>query len=878
MSRRVDKPPKWLDRLFGWLCRSEELEVLRGDLYELYAERLAQKGRAWANFFYFFEVFDLLRPFALKRTRNTTQVNMFKTYLMVAYRNVINQKVFSFINISGLAIGLTCFVLIALFIQNELSYDKFHENSDRIYRLVENFESEGVGEHSASLPFPTGPTLAGEYPAEVKQQVRFFNFQSPTVALAYKEANKAFNESRFFFADSSFLSMFDFALVQGNPRTALDNPNALLITESMAQKYFGDEDPMGKVLEFQGQQPLQVTGVLADAPLNAHFQFDFIASFSSLKYWYGGTLPRTWYWNPCWTYVLLEHETDATAFEAKLPDFVNKYFPDFIREDVTMELQPLEDIHLHSKLDYEIAANSNISNIYIFGAIAVFVLFIAAVNFINLSTAKAAKRGKEVGVRKSLGSKKSQLITQFIFESVLFTFIAIVVALGLVALLLPAFNNLIGKSIAFGTLFQPQFVIGGIAIGLIVGLLSGIYPAFILSNVRTVSVLKGERLKARGVQFRKVLVTAQFAISMFLIVGTVVAISQSKLLLNEDPGFESENVLLVPVIRSGMGQHYEGFRNRALQSPYIKSVTAVEEVIGEKHQVNNYQYEGMDRSKPFPRFFVRHDFTETMGIKLVAGRDYDREFVTDDTLAHVVNEAMVKAMGWGSPQEAIGKKFYHRNELMGKVVGVVEDYNFISKHHNIGPIVIDLKTMPGAFNLFIKYMAVRVDGENLQQSISDLDKAWASVLPDRPFDFFFLDDRLEHVYAAEQTLGTITVIFSVLAIIVACLGVFGLVTFSVERRTKELGIRKVLGIRNTQIIGLVSKEFLLLILLAFLISIPASYFLIEAWLTGFAYRVDLQVWPFVFAGAVTLIICMGTVLFHTRKVAKINPAVTLKYE
>jgi len=878
MSSRDNKPPKWLDRFFGLICRKKELEVLRGDLYELYEERIREKGRLTANFFYFFEVFDLLRPFAIKRPKGTTQINMFSTYFKVTYRSIINQKVYSSINISGLAIGLTCFMLIFLYVKDEWSYDRFHSNSSQIYRLVENFQGDGVGEHSASVPFPTGPVLLDEYPAEVKKQVRFFNFQSPTVALANRESEKAFNESRFFFADKSFLKMFDFELIQGDPEAALDNPEALLITESMAQKYFGDADPLGQLLEFQGKQQLLVTGVLKDSPLNAHFQYDFIASFSSLNYWYNGQLPNGWYWNPCWTYIELEKNIDIAGFTSKLTGFVNKYFPDFIREDVTLELQPLEDIHLHSKLDYEIAANNNVNNIYIFGAVALFVLFIAAVNFVNLSTAKASKRAKEVGVRKSLGSKKSQLVIQFVFESVLMTFISIVIAFGIVALLLPAFNSLIDKAIETRQLLQPQFLVGAISLGLFLGMLSGIYPAFILSGFNTIAVLKGGSVKSRGAQFRKVLVTAQFAISMFLIVGTVVAINQSRLLQDQNPGFDADNVLLVPVIRSGMGEHYENFRNTALQSPYVKSVTAVEEIIGEKHQFENYRFEGMERSKPFPRFYVRHDFIETMDINLIAGRDYSREFTTDDSLGHVVNEAMVQSMGWGSPEEAIGKKFYFRNELKGKIVGVVEDYNFVSKHHNIGPIVIDLNTRSGAFNLFIKYMAVKVEGNALQQSIADLETAWDSVLPGRPFDFFFLDDQLSKSYAAEQKLSSITVIFSLLAISVACLGVFGLVTFSLERRTKELGIRKVLGIRTAEILNLISREFVMLLISALVVSVPASYYLIESWLNGFAYRVELDAWPFIISAVMTSIICLGAVLFHVGRVSRINPAVTLKHE
>ncbi len=871
-------PPKWLDQLFEWFCREEELEILKGDLYELYDQRLREKGRFRADLFFGLEVLDLFRPFVIKKHSEINPTIMLKNYSKITYRNFVRQKVYSFLNISGLVVGLTCFILIFLYIQDELSYDQFHSDSDRIFRVLEHFESEGVGEHSASLPFPTGPALADDFPGQVEKVVRLFNFQSPTLAMANRPAEKAFNESRIFFADSTFLEVFDFELTQGNRAQVLEQPNSVLITRSMAKKYFEDENPMGKILEFQGNQQLQVTGVLEDAPTNAHFQFDFIVSFSSLRQWFNGAYPGTWYWNPCWTYVLLDEHTSPGELEARMPDFVQEYFPDFIKSDVTLELQPLTDIHLHSKLDYEIQANNDIKTIYIFGAIALLVLFIAAINFINLSTARATKRAKEVGVRKTLGSKRSQLVTQFIFESILMTLLAIALALFVVMAIFPAFNALVEKSIGFQELFHPQFLLGALALAVIVGLLSGFYPAFILSSFNTVAVLKNGQVKAKGLNFRRVLVSTQFAISIFLIAGTFVALDQFQLLQDQDVGFDQEHVVMIPVIRSPMGQHYEFFRTEALQSPHVKSITGVEEIIGAKHQVGNYRFEGMERSKPFPRFMVLHNFAETMNIEMAAGRDYAREFITDDSLAVVVNESMVEAMGWGSPEEAIDRKYYFRNELRGKVVGVVKDYNFVSKHHPIGPLVLDLDTRPGAFNLFIKYLAVKVDNRNLKQALADLEKAWRTTLPDRPFDSFFLEDRLDDSYKSEQKLSKITIIFSILAILVACLGLFGLATFSVERRTKEIGLRKVLGIKTSQIMVLLSKEFFYLIVIAFVVSIPASYLLLERWLDGFAYRVSLQVWPFVLAGVIAIAVSMLTIFYHAMKASFINPVKTLKHE
>ncbi len=782
------------------------------------------------------------------------------------------------LNISGLAIGLACTLLILLYIQDELSYDRFHSKSHRIYRVLEHFESEGVGEHSASLPFPSGPTLKSDFPRQVEHAVRLFNFQSPTLAFANKKQEKAFNESRAFFADSTFLQVFDFEMIVGDPNTALDQPNTVLLTESMVEKYFGNEDPMGQTLEFQGQQNLMVTGVLKDAPTNAHFQFDFIISFSSLKHWYNGGYPKSWYWNPCWTYVLLEENTSKDQLEAQFPDFVKKYFPDFIVEDIEMELQPIEDIHLHSKLDYEIQANSDIKNIYIFGAVAIFILVIAAINFINLSTARANKRAKEVGVRKSLGSARSQLIRQFIIESVILTYASLFLALILVAMMLPSFNTLTEKSVSFLTLIQPAYLTAILGVTLLVGLLSGFYPAFVLSSFNTILVLKNAHLRTNGISFRRVLVAAQFTISIVLIIGTFIAVLQLQHLQNEHTGFDQENVIMIPVIRSEMGKHYEQFKTNALQSPHVHSITAVEEIVGAKHQVNNYRFEGMEQSKPFPHFNVRHDFTKTMNIELAAGRDYDQTIQTDDSLALVINETMVKTLGWENPEEAIGKRFYFRNELRGRVVGVVKDYNFTSKHHPIGPFVLNLNSTEWAFNLFIKYVAVKVDGTNVRTAINDLESSWVSVLPNRPFDFFFLDDRLNDSYKTEQKLSSVTIIFSILAIIVACLGLFGLATFSVEQRTKEIGVRKVLGINTTQILVLLSREFMLLIFVAFLIATPVAYWSLNEWLSGFAYRIEMVWWPFILAGVITFLIALITVAYHALKASLINPVETLKYE
>ncbi|MEO9869853.1 ABC transporter permease [Ekhidna sp.] len=872
-------PPKWPDKFLGWFCHEDHLEILRGDVYELYEEHIETMPKWKADLLFILNILGLCRPFVFKRkSQNSIHIAMFRNYFKVTYRNFIKQKVYSMLNISGLAIGLACAILIFIYISDELSYDKFHSKSDRIYRVLEKFESEGVGEHSASLPFPTGPALKNDFGRQVEHAVRFFNFQSPSLALANKAADKGFNESSIFFADSTFFDVFDFELIEGDKETALDDPNSILITRSMAKKYFVDDDPMGKTLEFQGDQNLMITGILEDSPKNAHFQFDFIVSFSSLKASFGGSYPTSWYWNPCWTYIVLEENTKPSDLLGQFPDFVQKYFPDFVKDDIELQLQPVEDIHLTSKLDYEIAANSDMKNVYIFGMVAVFVLIIAAINFIYLSTARANKRAKEVGVRKALGSAKSQLINQFIFESILLTFTSLLIGVFIVILILPGFNALTEKTVPISILLEPLFLFNLIGAGLIIGLLSGFYPAFVLSSFKTVSVLKGGHLKINGMNFRRILVTAQFSISIMLIIGTFIVLKQLDFLQSKDAGFDDENIVMVPVIQSPMGQHYENFKIAALQSPHISSMTAVEEIVGAKYQVGNYLFEGMEESKPFPRFNVRHDFVSTMNIPLAAGRAYDQTIQTDDSLALIVNETLVHSMGWDTPQEAVGKRFNFRGELKGRIVGVVEDYNFASKHYPIAPLVITLNTRPRAFNLFIKYVAIKIDGTQTKTAIADLERAWVSVLPDRPFDFFFLDDRINDSYKSEMKLSDITVIFSTLAILVACLGLFGLATFSVEQRTKEIGVRKVLGINTSQIMLLLSREFMVLIGIAFLIAIPLAYYSLNEWLNDFAFRIDIQIWPFILAGAMTFFISAITVAFHALKASYINPTETLKSE
>jgi putative ABC transport system permease protein len=868
-------PPKWADRFLEWYCNPALLEEIQGDAHELYNRTLKIHSRRLANLQYAWNVIRFFRWSNIKRSpTRSSSLMMYKNYFTVFKRGLVRQKGYSFLNVFGLAIGIACFMLISLYIRDEYSFDRMHSKAGRIYRIHEIFESDGVGERSASQPFPVAEALVNDHASQVLKAVRLFNFQAPSLAVSTIDHQKEFNESRLFFTDSTFFDVFDFRMLKGDAKTALHNTHSVVITESTAKKYFADEDPMGKYLKFQGTTNLLVTGVLEDVPANTHFQFDFLVSFETLKEFYNGTFPDSWYWNPCWTYLLLKDPETVRELQAAMPAFVQKYFPEFVRNDITLEFIPLADIHLKSHMDYEIQPNSSLTTVYVFASIALFVLVIACINFINLSTARAAKRAKEVGMRKTLGSQKGQLVAQFLFESILLCFLSMLIAVVMVVLGLPFFNTFAEKNIAVSVLLEP-FYLGLVTIlPLGVGIISGIYPAFILSSFLPITALKANTSHEKGAMFRRALVVLQFTLSIILLIGTGVAIDQLNMLRNSDPGFDSENVIMIPVSRSPIAKTYESLRTEFLRNPNTISVTALEEVLGAKHQVGNYLIEGMADSKPFPRLNIRHDFIRTFGIPLVAGRDYSEDVVTDDTLALLVNETFVKQMGWASNEEAIGKKFGTRPNR--SIIGVVKDFNFTSRHQAIRPLVMDLNTNPKAFDLFIKYMAVRINDKDVPETVDWLQQQWKAQMPGWPFEYFFLDNDLEKLYKAENKMSKITLIFAGLSILVACLGLFGLATFTAEQRKKEMSIRKVMGSSDVGIFILFSKRFFALILIANIVAFPLAYILMKQWLSSFAYQVKIDLSLFVLSGMAAAAIAFVTICYQGLRAAHSNPAEVLK--
>jgi putative ABC transport system permease protein len=766
-----------------------------------------------------------------------------------------------------------------MYVLDELSYDRHFNKADRIARICMAYDFGGVGENSASMPFPVAHTLKSEYPEMIEEVVRVFNFQSDRALIEYE--GQKFNESAFFFADSTFFTVFNHQFILGDPATALLEPNSVVITQSVARKYFKSEDPLGKVFKFENVLPLKVSGVILDMPGQTHLRFDFIASLSSMKQIWGGRLPGTWVWNPCWTYVVLAKGVTSQQLEANFPSFIQNFYYDAQRESIVMYTQKLTDIHLHSRLDYEIRPNSNYTYILVLSVIAVFLLMIAAINFMNLSTATAGSRAREIGIRKVTGADRLKLITQFIGESLVMTLIAFLLALLFIELALPSFNELTDKQIRFDFLLGIHHILYLIGLWLIMGLMSGAYPALYLSSFRPISILRGNQIStAKSGLARKILVIFQFTISIGLIIGTVMIFRQVNFMRKAELGFESGNIIMMRINQTKVSRDFESFRNELMKNPDIVNVTALDDIIGASHNTHEFWFEGMkDKEwRFFPALVVRYDFAETFGIKIVAGRDYNRENKTDPEKGLLVNESLVKHMGWASNEEAIGKKF---RSLSGdeNIIGVFRDFQPTSFRESGGPFILNMKERPSEINFFMKYAAVRYKGDDAQKVVSYLEQKWTDFEKDKPFDYFMLKDELNRLYHDERNLGNLALAFTLLILFVAAMGLFGLASFMAEKRTKEIGIRKVMGASVLNILLLLQKEFTWLILISMIIAWPVSYLLVDKlFLQQFAIRVPFNAWIFILSGVFALGISLLIISYRALRASTINPVETLKYE
>lgn len=803
---------------------------------------------------------------------------MFKNYLKTAWRNIRKNKLFSAINILGLSIGIALCFIIMLYVQDELSYDRFNKNADNIARVVFKADINGgkINE-SVSMP-PVAETMKRDFP-QVLDATRIHENSSK---ITYK--GKVFKNDRFANVDANFFGIFTFTMIKGDPKTALLQPNTVVMTQSTAKKYFGNEDPIGKTIIKTADDniPYMVTGIIEDMPVNSHFHFDMLGSMKSLPHAY----EDTWMSGSFHTYLLLKPGTDIKQMEAGFPAMVKKYMgpaiqqalglslDDFITKGNSLgfTLQPLNDIHLNSNTTTEFEPGGNQMYVYIFAGVAIFMLLVACINFINLSTAGASKRAKEVGVRKVAGSGRFQLIKQFLSESILITFLALLIAFVIVQLALPVFNDISGKQLSFDV--KP--IIAFIGLGLIVGIIAGIYPAFYLSSFKPIAVLKG-RLTTKNKSFglRSGLVVFQFFLSVTLIIGTIVVYQQMKYIQNKDLGFNKEQIITIPNSYA-LGNNEKAFKEDMLQDPrIISATTSWYKPVGPTNYNNALAYpqgnenlivNGVD-------FHIDEQYIPTMGMQMISGRNFSKEFPTD-SFGIILNETAAKAFGWNNAT-ALDKTIIRQNSEKGRnipyhVIGVVKNFNFKSLHEAVSPLYMSLYPEGG---LIFKTKTTDVAG-----LLAAMKAKWDSYKTEEPFTYNFMDDLFSKTYATEQKTGTILNLFAVLTIFVACLGLFGLVTYTAEQRKKEIGIRKVLGASVTQVTEMLSKEFLKLVLIASLIAFPAAWWAMKKWLESFAYRIEISWWIFAVAGLAAVVIALLTVSFQAIKAALANPVKSLRTE
>ena len=811
---------------------------------------------------------------------------MIKNYFKIAWRNLLKYKFISFINLFGLTVGLTCCLLITTYIINELSYDRYNKNAENIYRVTRTFNTKDgvVSLKLSTISPPFGYYFPTDFP-EIQKMTRLLN--NGNTPFKYKE--KLINEPDVYFADNNLFDVFTLKVLEGNPKTALEEPFSVMMSEDVAKKYFGNEDPMNKVLRAYNTFDVKVTGVYKGFPENSHMHPGMLISFNTLKdsAVYGAENLRTnWGNNSFFTFLVLPKNYDPKRMIAQFPAFIDRrmdhkdYGGDLPSKYTTLGLQKLTDIHLYSHTDYEAEANGDISRVYIFSIIALFILLIACINYMNLSTARSALRAREIGIRKVIGARKKELILQFLSESVIISWTAILLAFVCLYFALPWLNKVSGQHLTIAILYKWQVLIPILLTPFIVGILAGLYPALFMSAFQPVKTLKG-LFKAGGgnISLRKVLVVAQFAISIVLIITTIIVYQQLTYMQNTALGYNKEHVVTLPYYNA-VNTQYDAFRNQLLQNANIKDVARSSRIpTGRLLYASGASTIVGDSMRPVTADikFVATDyqFIPTYGIKMAAGRNFSKAYGTD-TSNFILNEAAVKAIGWKSPADAIGKNFAYDNEK-GKVIGVVADFHFESLRQEIVPMIfIYRSTTPNNSNY--NALSVKIGGNNIPGAMATIEKAWRQFLPDMPYQYSFLDEKFSKLYEAETRQGTIFTVFACIAIFIACLGLFGLSAFAITQRVKEIGVRKVLGAKVGTIVTLLSKDFLKLVLVAWLIAFPIAWYAMAKWLEHFAYRINIHWWVFALSGILALLVALLTVGFQAMKAAVANPVKSLRTE
>ncbi|MCW3116894.1 MAG: hypothetical protein JWM28_976 [Chitinophagaceae bacterium] len=809
---------------------------------------------------------------------------MLKNYLKTALRNLWKNKGFSSINIFGLAIGLTTCILILFFVADETSYDKYNVNKDRIFRIDEDIQFGGNHFILAVCQEPMGPTLKKDFPA-IKHYARFRNYGGFLV----KKDNSNIQENKVVYADSTLFDVFTLPMISGNPKTALVDPNCVVITEKMAEKYFNSTDVVGKRLVYNDTGNLKITGVIKNIPKQSHFNFDFFVSINgSIHPWE----LNNWVSNNLNTYLLLDKNADPKKLESQLDAFAEKYMGPQVKAVLNIDMEgfkksgnfvhytltPVTDIHLHSNKTAELGPNGSMQYVYIFSVVAVLVLLIACVNFMNLSTARSSSRSKEVGVRKVLGSLRSNLITQFLVESLLISLLGLLIAIGLAWLLLPYFNRLSGKEMHMLELFSKPWLLPSlIALMIVVGIVAGSYPAFFLSAFQPVDVLKGKLSKGfKAGWLRSSLVVFQFAISIILIISTVIIYNQLNYIRNKDIGFNREQVLIIQNTNA-LTTQAKAFKEEVLKIGGVQGATMTGFLPTSDWRSDSplWPDASLDLKKAvsLQMWTVDADYIPTLGMTMAKGRNFSKQMLTDSS-GVIINEAAAKLLGFRDP---LNQKVYSIEDIKTNktkeftIVGVVKNFNFSSLREQITPLALFLQEQNGS-------IAFRISTKNIPSLISQVENKWKTMAPSQPFSYSFMNDDFNNLYQAEQKIGRIFISFAVFAILIACLGLLGLVAYAAEQRTKEIGIRKVLGASIGNIIGMLSKDFLKLVLIASVFAFPLAWYAMHKWLQDFAYRVSISAWIFIIAGLIAMMIAFVTIGFQAIKAAVANPVKSLRTE
>jgi len=799
---------------------------------------------------------------------------MFKNYFIIAIRNLVRQKGYFFINLLGLTIGLTACLLITFYVNNELSYDRFHEKGDLIYRI--GYKTKAPSGEILKMPI-TEYRLKDAFESYFNQIDEFVRIGMPgSFYIEYED--KKFYQEKVSLVDENFFDVFTYKWIAGDKETALDKPFTGVITESVAKKFFGNTSPLGKRIRIYhetGEAEMTITGVIEEMPENAHFHISILGSMKTGKYIYNEMALNNWGETTQFSYILLPEEVSIESLKKLSKDFL-KETRDLTDDDLLF--QPLFDIHLKSNTRFEIETNGNLRNVIIFSIIALFILLIATINYMNLATARSTKRAMEVGIRKILGAKRKNLIFQFIGEAIIISFIAIWLSVALADLLLPKFNQLAGKEITINWMNNLWAILLTFIVSIIIGIISGSYPAFVLSSFKPLKVLK-EKIKFSSSNsfLRKILVVLQFTISITLIICTLVVFIQWRYMHNKPLGIDPSNIVM---IRNPGVEQYELFKQELLKNPAIISVTGSNK--RPTHNLNSnlpYKAENVNsKDKSIKIITVDYDFFETLGIEIIQGRSFSKSISSDEHSSFIINETAMKEFGW---KNAVGKSFETmtidssgNNWLprRGQIVGVVKDFHFESVHNKIPPIAFFID------HNWRDWISIKISSANTSKTINHIKKVWNTMDTERYFNPVFYDESIDALYRSEKRFFLLFIIFSVLAISIACLGIFGLASFTAEQRTKEIGIRKVMGASVSTIISLINKEFIKLVILSNIISWPIAWYFMRNWLNNYTYRIDLTIWPFIISGLIAISIALLSVSYQAYKASRTNPVNALRYE